>query len=294
MLGEPFRRPLIFVAHPDDETLACGGLLQRFPGALVVFATDGTPAGYGLERRYGSLKAYTELRFQEAGRALSHVPHSSFKWITGRDGSYFGDMHVYEELPAAASSLLALAQSFSPDAIVSHSYEGAHIDHDACGFIAMHVADALSLKRFEFPMYWLDESGKAILQRFRDGDPGGAAGGLEGGAAQVMEWQLSETEIECKKRMMAEYRTQQGTVSTFDPGIERFRPATTTSSSFFVPLCRDYLYQERPPRFYHTRRHRLAAKALLKKFAEFEEWRRAQNAWRQEPHVQNPHVGHPR
>jgi hypothetical protein len=164
MLGEPFRRPLIFVAHPDDETLACGGLLQRFPGALVVFATDGTPAGYG----------------------------------------------------------------------------------------------------------------------------------LEGGAAQVMEWQLSETEIECKKRMMAEYRTQQGTVSTFDPGIERIRPATTTSSSFSVPLCRDYLYQERPPRFYHTRRHRLAAKALLKKFAEFEEWRREQNAWRQEPHVQNRHVGHPR
>lgn len=292
MASEPFRRPLIFVAHPDDETLACSGLLQRFPGSLVVFATDGTPAGYGLERKYGSLQAYTRLRFQEAARALSHVPNSTFKWLTGTDGSYFADMHVYEDLPAAATSLRAIAQAFAPDAIVSHAYEGAHIDHDACSFIAMHFAAALSLKHFEFPMYWLDQSGKVVLQRFRDGGLRVAARALEG--TGVMKWQLSEAEIECKKKMMAEYRTQRGTVSTFDPRIERFRPATSTSSSFSVPLCRDYLYQNRPPRFYHTRRHRLSAKALLKKFAEFEDWRQQQDDWRQELHVQNRHVGHPR
>lgn len=280
MASEPFRRPLIFVAHPDDETLACSGLLQRFPESLVVFATDGTPAGYGLERKYGSLQAYTGLRFQEAARALSHVPNSTFKWLTGTDGSYFADMHVYEDLPAAATCLRAIAQAFAPDAIVSHTYEGAHIDHDACSFIAMHVADALSLERFEFPMYWLDEQGNVVQQRFRDGEPSVAAGGPEGGAAGVMEWHLSEAEIECKKKMMAEYRTQRGTVSTFDPRIERFRRAKTTSASFAIPLCRDYLYQERPPRFYHTRRHRLSAMALLKRFAEFEEWRQQRESWR--------------
>jgi N-acetylglucosamine malate deacetylase 2 len=280
MASEPFRRPLIFVAHPDDETLACSGLLQRFPESLVVFATDGTPAGYGLERKYGSLQAYTGLRFQEAARALSHVPNSTFKWLTGTDGSYFADMHVYEDLPAAATCLRAIAQAFAPDAIVSHTYEGAHIDHDACSFIAMHVAAALSLKRFEFPMYWLDQSGKACLQRFRDGGLRVGARALESTEAQVMKWQLSEAEIECKKKMMEEYRTQRGTVSTFDPRIERFRPATSTSSSFSISLCRDYLYQNRPPRCYHTRRHRLSAKALLKKFAEFEDWRQQQESWR--------------
>jgi len=280
MASEPFRRPLIFVAHPDDETLACSGLLQRFPESLVVFATDGTPAGYGLERKYGSLQAYTGLRFQEAARALSHVPNSTFKWLTGTDGSYFADMHVYEDLPAAATCLRAIAQAFAPDAIVSHTYEGAHIDHDACSFIAMHIAAALSLKRFEFPMYWLDQSGKACLQRFRDGGLRVGARALESTEAQVMKWQLSEAEIECKKKMMEEYRTQRGTVSTFDPRIERFRPATSTSSSFSIPPCRDYLYQNRPPRFYHTRRHRLSAKALLKKFAEFEDWRQQQESGR--------------
>jgi hypothetical protein len=59
-------------------------------------------------------------------------------------------------------------------------------------------------------------------------------------------------------------------------------------------LCRDYLYQDRPPRFYHTRRHRLPAKALLKKFAEFENWWQQQDEWLEEPHVQNRHAGHPR
>jgi N-acetylglucosamine malate deacetylase 2 len=272
MPAEPFSRPLIFVAHPDDETLACGGLLQRVPASLVVFATDGTPAGFGLERKFGSLKAYTELRFQEASRALSHIPSASFQWLTRPDGFYFGDMHVYEELPAAATSLRAIAQTFSPDAIVSHTYEGGHIDHDACSFIAMHVAEVLSLKRFEFPMYWLDSSGQAVLQVFRDVKPGGAG--------DVMEWQLSAAEIECKRKMMAEYRTQKGTVSTFTPSIERFRRTNSTSLAFSTPQCRDYLYQNRPPRFYHTRWHRLSAKALLKKFAEFDQWRRQRKEWR--------------
>ena len=268
----PFSRPLIFVAHPDDETLACGGLLQRVAASLVVFATDGTPAGFGLERKYGSLQAYTELRFREASSALRHVPNASFGWLTRPDGSYFGDMHVYEELPEAATSLRAIGESFSPDAIVSHTYEGGHIDHDACSFIAMHVAERLLLKRFEFPMYWLDPSGEAVQQMFREGPTGGTG--------EAMEWQLSEAEIECKKSMMAEYRTQKGTVSTFSPGIERFRRATGTSLSFSTPQCRSYLYQSRPPRFYHTRRHRLSANALLKKFAEFEKWRQQREDWR--------------
>jgi hypothetical protein len=137
----------------------------------------------------------------------------------------------------------------------------------------MHVAEVLSLKHFEFPMYWLDPSGAAVLQVFRDTKTGGSAG-------EVMEWQLSEAEIARKEKMMEEYRTQKGTVSTFFPGVERFRSATNDRLSFSVAQCRDYMYQNRPPRFYHTRRHRLSAKALLKKFAEFEEWRQQREDWR--------------
>jgi len=251
-------RPLIFVAHPDDETIACAGLLQRALTSLVVFATDGAAPGFGCERRFGSLKAYSDLRFQEASRALAHIPSASLQRLTKPDGAYFVEVHLFEELPQAATALSAIARSFSPEVIISHAYEGAHIDHDACAFVAMQVSTALALKLYEVPLYWLDQRGKPVLQRFRsDGD-------------DVVEFQLSEAEIQVKKRMMAEYHTQRGTVSTFDPGCERMRLAAINSSAFSVAQCRDYMYQERRPRFYHTRGHRISAKTLLRKFAEFE------------------------
>ncbi len=283
MANEILNRPLILVAHPDDETLACGGLLQRAVAPMVVFATDGTPGGYGLERTFGSLKAYTELRLQEGARALGHIPHCSFQWLTRADGSYVGDQHLFEDLPDAAIFLCEITRSFSPDAIVSHAYEGGHIDHDSCSFLAMHFAAAFSLKRFEFPLYWTDEKGKSIQQQFRDMSPKDAPGRSEATPADVLELQLSEAEIECKNKMRAEYKTQSGTVASFAPGIERFRPAVTTSSSFRIAQCRSYLFQEQRPRFYHTYRHRLSAKSLLKKFAEFEDWRRQREDWPHPP-----------
>jgi LmbE family N-acetylglucosaminyl deacetylase len=249
---------LIFVAHPDDETLACGGLLQRVPASLVVFATDGASPGFGCERTFGSLKAYSEVRFQEASRALAHVSNASYQRLTKPDGSYFVELNLFEELPEALAALCVLGRSFSPDVMISHAYEGAHIDHDACSFLAMQACAALSLMRFEVPLYWLDQRRKPVLQRFRDD------------GNEVIEWQLSDAEIQVKKQMMAEYNSQRGTVSTFDPSSERMRLAAIDGSAFSAALCRSYLHQERRPRFYHTRRHRLSAKVLLRKFAKLE------------------------
>jgi N-acetylglucosamine malate deacetylase 2 len=277
------RRPLIFVAHPDDETIACGGLLQRLPVSLVVFATDGAPPGCGLERRFGSLNAYAELRIQEVARVLERVPTSSFKRLARPDGSHFSDQHLFEELPDAAVSLRAIAQSFSPDAIISHTYEGAHIDHDTSSFLAMHVAESLSLMRIEFPIYWLDQNGNVVRQKFRNQHAPTAEAGLENDATDATELQLTEAEIECKKKMLSEYVTQCDTVATFAPGTERFRRATNTTASFSVAQCRSYMFQERQPRWYHTRHHRLPANVLLKKFAEFENWRQQQEEWRSSP-----------
>jgi hypothetical protein len=136
----------------------------------------------------------------------------------------------------------------------------------------MHVAADLLLPCFEVPLYWQDEQGKLVQQRFRDADFGQVVSNVEGDRPNIMEWRLTDAEIECKKRMMAEYHSQRGTVSSFSPEIERMRLALTTRESFSRAQCRDYMYQERRPRFYHTRHHRLSTKALLNKFAEFEDW----------------------
>ena len=128
----------------------------------------------------------------------------------------------------AATALSSIARSFSPDAIISHAYEGAHIDHDACSFVATHVGAALALKVYEVPLYWLDQRGKPVLQRFREG------------GSDAIEWQLNDAEIQVKKRMIAEY--QRGTVSSFDPSSERIRQAAVDSLAFSITQCRDYLY----------------------------------------------------
>jgi LmbE family N-acetylglucosaminyl deacetylase len=258
-------RPLIFVAHPDDESLACSGLIQRVETALVVFATDGAAPGFGGERISGSLKAYSDARFLEACRALTHVSHASFHRLTKPDAAYFVEVHLWEELPDAFAALCMAARSYSPDAIISHAYEGGHLDHDACSFLATHGAAELSLPHFEFPLYWSDANGNVVRQTFRDSAMSAST------ANRKIELHLTESEIHLKRKMLAEYHTQRGTVSSFAPEVERFRLAGTSADRFHSPPCRDYLFQERRPRFYHTRRHRLPAKVLLRKFCEFEE-----------------------
>ena len=272
MLVEVPNHPLIFVAHPDDETLACASLLQRAAKSLVVFATDGAAPGLGGDKLFGTLQAYSDTRFAEASRALANVPNASFHRLTKSDGSYFVEVHLFEELLEAFTALCELIRLFCPDAIVSHAYEGAHLDHDACSFLAMHAARELGLRCFEFPLYWHDQQENVIRQRFRDAGSGATVS--KDGAVEMIEWQLSTLEIAAKKKMLAEYHSQQGTVSQFAVDVERIRSAKTTSDSFSAPLCHSYMYQERRPRFYHTSRHRLPAKSLLKKFSEFEDWRR--------------------
>jgi LmbE family N-acetylglucosaminyl deacetylase len=261
------KRPLLFVAHPDDESIACAGLLQRVPESLVVFATDGAAPGYGFERRYGSLKNFSDIRFQEATRALSHVPNALFERLTRSDGAHFVDQHLFEEFPEAVTALGAVVQSFSPDLILSHAFEGGHIDHDACAFIAHHVALSRGLKRFEFPLYWFDSDGKIVLQRFRDL---GSAEASRLAESDSLEWKLSEAEVTCKRKMLAEYESQSGVIKPFPMTNERMRPAATDVRAFSIASCESYFFQNRRPRFYHTRKHRLAADALLKKFAQFE------------------------
>ena len=66
-------KTLIVVAHPDDEVIAFGALMQRMRDAVVVFATDGAPRDDYFWKDYGSREAYARVRREEAGKALSIV-----------------------------------------------------------------------------------------------------------------------------------------------------------------------------------------------------------------------------
>src|ERR1051326_5369869 len=47
-------RTLVLIAHPDDEALGCGALLQRVREPVVCFATDGAPLAAKWWQPYGS------------------------------------------------------------------------------------------------------------------------------------------------------------------------------------------------------------------------------------------------
>ena len=217
-LTDHLGRVLIFAAHPDDETVACGGLLQRSSESLVLFAVDGAPRGYGFERKFGSLGAYSEERFREASRALALVPRCSIGRLARKDGTAFADQHLFQELKEAFLSLRRVTRDFAPDLLVSHAFEGGHIDHDTCHILAKQTASVLSICHMEFPLYWRTAQGQDVFQRFRDP------------RNDEVVLALSPRELLVKRQMLAEYKTQQGLTSVFAAATERFRPAAETDS----------------------------------------------------------------
>ena len=66
----------LIVAHPDDETIAAGGLLPRMLAPTLVYITDGAPlinAIAGLARRPGGSavrRRQTRRRCSPPGRAF--------------------------------------------------------------------------------------------------------------------------------------------------------------------------------------------------------------------------------
>jgi LmbE family N-acetylglucosaminyl deacetylase len=148
----------------------------------------------------------------------------------------------------AFTSLNRLASDCSPDLIVTHACEGGHIDHDACHYLAKHVAAVHGLPVMEFPLYWKDDHDQDIFQQFRNA----------GEDEMVLE--LTEQEMEVKRQMIAAYKTQQGLTSVFHLHTERFRAVRKGNGE----TCSwpDYAFE--------NRRERLKASAFLQKIAEFE------------------------
>lgn len=244
---EHFRRILVLAAHPDDETIACSGLLQRCREPLVVFAVDGAPPHYGFAEQFGSLQQYSEQRFREAARALQLIPRCSFRRLARPDGTWLVDQHLFLDLPEAFACLHQIVREFMPDVLVSHAFEGGHIDHDACHILAWQVGKALAVPIVEFPLYWRDKNGNDVFQRFRDTHHGNFA------------LDLSDEEIVVKDKMLSEYQTQRGLTSVFRPAIERFRP-------MIAPDCTNLAWPKYP---FENRRRQLKAAFFLRMVADF-------------------------
>lgn len=203
-------RSLVLVAHPDDECVVCGGLLQRMSQPLVVFATDGAPFDPYFWKRYGSREAYAGIRAREAQIAMQAVGISQAEFLRRRDGSSFVDQELFRNLENAFTAVLAIARGFGAQVVLTLAYEGGHPDHDSCSFLAAWLGRELALEVWEAPVYHRTVDGAGVKQEFLMP------------AGDEVTLQLSSAELARKSAMWSAYQSQ-SFIDEFDPEVERFR-----------------------------------------------------------------------
>ena len=203
-------RTLVLVAHPDDEALGCGGLLQRMREPIVCFATDGAPLDRKWWQPYSSRENYAATRRTEALHAMEICGVRQVEFLSDREPACV-DQELFRNLELAFAALLALAHPLAPGAILTMAYEGGHPDHDSCSVLASALGRELKLPVWETPLYTRTSDGEVSLQSFSAGDP-------------PLVLLPREEELERKRAMFAAYVSQQLVIEKFNWREERFRP----------------------------------------------------------------------
>jgi LmbE family N-acetylglucosaminyl deacetylase len=151
-----FDRTLIIAPHPDDESIAAGGLLQRAVAAggqvRIVFVTDGDNNPWPLRYLKKKLRIsdadhaeWGALRRQESQRALAMlgVPSGSTIFLGYPDRlltrmARAGDLRARDALAAAIDD-------FAPTLLVVPSAFDLHADHRAISWLAHAASSGQSL-----------------------------------------------------------------------------------------------------------------------------------------------------
>ena len=206
-IGQLLGRTLVLVAHPDDEAVGCGALLQRMREPAVVFLTDGAPEDAYFWGRFGSRTHYAGIREQEARTALTAVHVSTVGFIRS-----ITDQQLHVRLEDAFSYLADIVERLRPQALLTLAYEGGHPDHDSCSFLAHHLGARSSLPVWEMPLYFRHPDGFEAQTEFL------YSAGMETTVEPTPDEQAR------KRTMLAAYISQGETLRRFTRAAERFRP----------------------------------------------------------------------
>jgi N-acetylglucosamine malate deacetylase 2 len=205
------KKTLIVVAHPDDEVIAFGAIMQRMREAVVVFATDGAPRDEYFWKEYGSREAYAQIRREEAHQALSVVGARPV-FLSDLVSGGLVDQELFRKLPEAMDALGSVLAQERPDAVLTLAYEGGHPDHDSACFIASHCCQSVNLPVWEAPLYHRNEQEKGVAQKFIV--PTG----------QEIVTQVKGDSLAKKIEMFHIYVSQKLVLDGFRPELEQFRP----------------------------------------------------------------------
>lgn len=140
-----WQRVLLIAPHPDDESLATGGLLrrlhQRGAAITIVFVTDGEynhwPQRY-LERRW-RITGHDRLRWgarrrQEARRAVAALEVQADIRFTALPDNLLMPI-VRSGSALLTSTITALLNEINPDLVIAPSLSDLHPDHQAVALV---------------------------------------------------------------------------------------------------------------------------------------------------------------
>ncbi|MDP2431210.1 MAG: PIG-L family deacetylase [Pseudomonadota bacterium] len=133
---------LVLAAHPDDEVIGCGILLQRDSDAVVVVVTDG---GLGADPARPELPQADLVveREAESRAALARlgIPRVHFlgepEWVFS---------------PLAVLSRLRALFPLPPRRLYAHAIEDEHPDHAKVGALALILAQEWGVELWQYPV----------------------------------------------------------------------------------------------------------------------------------------------
>ena len=202
---------VMVVAHPDDEVIAFGALMQQMKKAIVVFATDGAPHDRRFWPDYDSRETYAEVRRQEARKALDIVGGEPI-FLADQISGGIADQELFRRLPEAMRGMEELLARIAPACLLTLSYEGGHPDHDSCCFIAAQLGKRMQLPVWESPLYHRSADGTAAVQTF------------PGKSGHELNLKVEGEPFQKKVAMFHTYKSQKLVLDGFHPEIEQFRP----------------------------------------------------------------------
>ena len=212
-LEELLGRTLVLVAHPDDECIAFGALLQRMGEPVVVFATNGSPVDPYFWQKHGSREAYAALRQKEALASMKVTGVKDVIFLADLPGGeLLVDQELFRNLRAAFELLADIARRRMTTALLTLAYEGGHPDHDSCSFLAAQLARRMGVPCWEAALY------------HRDPDRGGTFQEFITPSGDEVEVRLTVTEEQHKCDMCRAYSSQGDFLSRFDVKREIVRP----------------------------------------------------------------------
>jgi len=144
----PDRRLVVVAPHPDDEVLACGGLLASLAGdceGLLISVTDGE--GSHPDSPRWTPQRLREVRLRESRTALAELGLERPAWQWQR--LHLPDSGVQTDVLAEA-----LAQWIRPgDRVISTWRRDGHRDHEATGLACAQAAAHCGARHFEAPIW---------------------------------------------------------------------------------------------------------------------------------------------